>query len=95
MSIGMKRNAVYLEEHQIEWEVDAEVTIRYIKRLFGNIAVDVQHIGSTAIKTIPAKPIIDIAIAVHDYDAVLQKKDILEKEHIVFRIDNDRSNYYL
>ena len=87
MSIGMKREAVYLEEHQIEWEVDAEVSIRELKRLFGNIAVDVQHIGSTSIKTIPAKPIIDIAVAVNDYDAVLQKNDILEKEHIVFRFD--------
>ena len=87
MSSGMKRGAVYLEEHQIEWELDAENTIRTIKRLLGDTAVDIQHIGSTSIKTIPAKPIIDIAVAVNDYDAVLRKKELLEQEQIIFRFD--------
>ena len=36
---------------------------------------------------IPAKPIIDIAVAVNDYNAVLEKKDIMEIEQIIFRID--------
>lgn len=87
MSIGMKRGTVYLEEHQLEWELAAEDTIQEIKRLLGDTAVDVQHIGSTSIKTIPAKPIIDIVVAVNDYDAVLEKKDIMEKDQIIFRID--------
>ncbi|MBQ3264418.1 MAG: GrpB family protein [Ruminococcus sp.] len=87
MSIGMTRGTVYLEEHQLKWELAAEDTIQTIKRLLGDTVVDVQHIGSTSIKTIPAKPIIDIAVAVNDYEAVLQKKNVLEKEQIIFRFD--------
>ncbi len=87
MSIGMKRGSVYLEEHQIEWESAAEDTIQIIKSLLNETAVDVQHIGSTSIKRIPAKPIIDIAVGVKDFDAVLLKKGNLEKAEIIFRLD--------
>lgn len=87
MSIGMKRGTVYLKEHQDSWEKIADQTIMQIKWILGDDAVDVQHIGSTSVRTIPAKPIIDIAAAVRDYDAVLQKKEMLEKEQIIFRLD--------
>ena len=87
MSIGMKRGTVYLEDHHADWDVEAEISIRELKRLLDGIAVDVQHIGSTSIRTIPAKPIIDLAVAVNDYDAVLRKKESLEKENYIFRFD--------
>ena len=87
MSIGMKRGTVYLEPHQEEWERAAEETIRTLKGILGDIAADIQHIGSTSIRTISAKPIIDIAIAVNDYELILSKRDELEKAEIVFRFD--------
>ena len=83
----MKRGTVYLEPHQKEWETAAEETIRTLKRILGSTAVDIQHIGSTSIKTISAKPIIDIAVAVNDYELILSKRDVLEKADIVFRFD--------
>lgn len=87
MSIGMKRGAVYLEEHQPGWEEIAAQTIGNLKRILKDNAVDVQHIGSTSIRSIPARPIIDIAVAVTDYEAVLSKKDILERHQIILRFD--------
>ena len=87
MSIGMKRGTVYLEPHQEEWERAAEETIQTLKNILGSVAVDIQHIGSTSIRTISAKPIIDIAVAVNDYELVLNKCDELEKAEIVFRFD--------
>ena len=87
MSIGMKRGTVYLEPHQTEWERSAGETIQTLKRILGSVAVDIQHIGSTSIRTISAKPIIDIAIAVNDYELILSKRDELEKAEIVFRFD--------
>ena len=83
----MKRGTVYLEPHQKEWETAAEETIRTLKSILGSIAVDIQHIGSTSIRTISAKPIIDIAVAVNDYELVLNKCDELEKAEIVCRFD--------
>ena len=87
MSIGMKRGTVYLEPHQTEWERAAEQTIRTLKSILDREAADIQHIGSTSIKTISAKPIIDIAVAVNDYELILSKRNVLEKANIVFRFD--------
>ena len=83
----MKRGTVYLEPHQKEWETTAEETIRTLKGILGDIAADIQHIGSTSIRTIKAKPIIDIAVAVNDFEAVLQKRAELEKADVIFRFD--------
>ena len=83
----MKRGTVYLEPHQSEWERSAEETIRTLKNILGSVAVDIQHIGSTSIKIISAKPIIDIAVAVNDYELILSKRDVLEKADIIFRFD--------
>ena len=83
----MKRGTVYLEPHQSEWERAAEETISTLKNILGSIAADIQHIGSTSIKTISAKPIIDIAVAVNDYELILSKRDVIEKADIVFRFD--------
>ena len=38
-----------------------------MKQLLGYAAVDVQHVGSTAIAAIYAKPIIDIVIGLRDF----------------------------
>ena len=83
----MKRGTVYLEPHQSEWERAAEETIQTLKSILGSIAADIQHIGSTSIKIISAKPIIDIAVAVNDYELILSKRDVLEKADIIFRFD--------
>ena len=85
MSIGMKRGTVYLEPHQTEWESTAEETIQTLKSILGSIAADIQHIGSTSIRTISAKPIIDIAVAVNDFDDILSKRDELERNGIIYR----------
>lgn len=74
--IGCTRGTVKLCEHEKEWEIEAKNTISRLKRILGNLIKDIQHVGSTAILSIKAKPIIDIAVAVDDFDAILD----LEKE---------------
>ena len=86
MSIGMKRGTVYLEDHCTEWETAALHTIDTIKNVPGLTAADVCRVGSTSIKSIPAKPIIDIAVGVFDLNAVLLKKTHLPIKIIIFQI---------
>lgn len=85
MAIGLKRGEVALYDHEIEWELNATKTIDKLKEIFGDVAVDIQHIGSTSIVHIKAKPIIDIAVAVRDFDDVLALSPILENEGFFFR----------
>ena len=93
MSIGMKRGTVYLENHSTEWETAASYTIQVIKNILQDDAIDIQHIGSTSIKTIPAKPIIDIAVDVEDHKSVILKKDKLEAENIIFRFEEKEGQH--
>ena len=87
MCIGMKRGTVYLEPHQTEWERAAEETIRTLKRILGSTAADIQHIGSTSVKTISAKPIIDIAVAVNYFDDILSMREELRQNGIIYRFE--------
>jgi len=67
MTLGLKRGTVQLADHDPKWKNVAAETMHKLKRILGSVAKDVQHIGSTAIVGIKAKPIIDIAVAVDDF----------------------------
>ncbi|MDD2362940.1 MAG: GrpB family protein [Oscillospiraceae bacterium] len=70
MELGLKRGVVKLADHNPEWKEFAVRTIEQLWRIFGSVATDIQHVGSTAIRGIKAKPIIDIAVAVEDFAEV-------------------------
>ena len=66
-------------------------TIKTLKSILGDDAVDIQHIRSTAILAIKAKLIIDIAIGVTDFEKIMSHNEQLQKESfIVARMWNIR-----
>ena len=85
MVLGLKRGVVELADHDPEWEQIARETIGRLWRVFGAAAKDIQHVGSTAIIHIKAKPIIDIAVAVDDFAEVEKLIPALESEDFVWR----------
>lgn len=87
--IGLKRGTVMLCDHQKEWETEAQNTIVRLKNILGPVIRDIQHIGSTAIKTIKAKPIIDIGVAVESFDEVLAHQDKLKEAGFYYRPNSD------
>lgn len=56
-----------------------------LKSILGDDAVDIQHIGSTAIPAIKAKPIIDIVVGVTDFEKIMSYNEQLQKEGIFYR----------
>ncbi|MDP2919042.1 MAG: GrpB family protein [Dehalococcoidia bacterium] len=68
--IGLKRNEVRVVEYRPEWASHYQVEAARVRACAGDLITDVQHIGSTAVPGLPAKPILDIAIAVPDRGAV-------------------------
>lgn len=84
-SLGLQRGTVRLEPHDSRWEEEAGKTIEILKSILGEDAVDVQHVGSTAIAAISAKPIIDLVVGVKDMSQVLQYNDRLLQKGIYFR----------
>ena len=83
--LGLKRGTVRLCPHETEWEEEAARTIAVLRELLGDAAADIQHVGSTAVKTIMAKPIVDIAVAAEDFGRVLEKRDALERAGFYYR----------
>lgn len=71
MPLGLKRGTVQLEPHDKQWDEIAIQTIKTLKTILGDDAIDIQHIGSTAIPVIKAKPIIDIVVGVTNFERVM------------------------
>lgn len=85
MSLGLKRGIVQLEPHDKQWDEAAIQTIKKLKSILGDDAIDIQHIGSTAISVIKAKPIIDIVVGVTDFERIKLHNEQLENEGIFYR----------
>lgn len=82
--LGLKRGTVELIPHQTVWEEDAAKTILLLKSILNDAAIDIQHVGSTAIKNICAKPIIDIAVGVNSFNSIKPYIGLLEENGIIF-----------
>ena len=96
MSPGLLRGTVRVEPHNAAWETVAAETISKLRTVLQGVLVDAQHIGSTAVRSICAKPIIDIVIGVSDFDALLSRNGVLSENGFVFRgIDHPGQYLYV
>ncbi len=93
--IGLKRGTVTLYEHDKEWEIEANNTILKLKSILGDVVKGIEHIGSTSITAIKAKPIIDIALAVDDFNDILAYEHQLEEAGFYYRPNVDIANQLL
>lgn len=66
MSIGLERGIVELKTYNPEWVVIANNFINKLNNNPKEEIIDIQHIGSTSIESLMAKPIIDIVIGVEN-----------------------------
>ncbi len=68
--IGVQRNKTVLAEHDDNWANEYLLATEEMKKLFGANALEMAHVGSTAIGGIVAKPILDIAVLINDMAAI-------------------------
>ena len=83
--LGLKRGAVALYPHEKAWETEAQATMARLRQILGSVAVEMAHVGSTAIPTIQAKPILDIAVAVDDFNTLLAYEKQLRAAGFYYR----------
>lgn len=62
--LGLDRKSIELVPHQAEWTSLFETEAGLLRETLGNYAVAIEHIGSTAVSGLEAKPIIDILVGV-------------------------------
>ena len=93
--LGWKRNTVRLAEHDPDWAALAEEACRRIRLACGPLVSDVQHVGSTAVPGLPAKPILDLAVAVSELNALPKLVPKLTTLGYVYRGLNESSSDHL
>ena len=68
LPIGLNSGELRISTYRDEWPVLYESEQETIESAIGDHIVDIQHVGSTAIVGMPAKPILDIAIATGNFE---------------------------
>ena len=67
---GVPRYKVMLLPHDEKWESEGKEVCALINKLWKSQVIDIRHVGSTTIRSICAKPILDIAVKVNDISAI-------------------------
>lgn len=78
--MGLKVGTVKLEKYNSNWVNNFKQEKEILSKIFGDIAIKIEHIGSTSIEGLSAKPIIDIAVAVNKLKDFEKVKTYFEKE---------------
>lgn len=68
--LGLPDNKVFLVDYDKEWELLFNQEKQKILEVFEGHNIQVHHIGSTAVKNLKSKPILDIAIEVDSFQNI-------------------------
>jgi len=90
--IGLKKGTVKLVPHNVEWHKIAADSIIELKTILQEIVVDVQHIGSTSINNISAKPIIDMVVGLENKHQILDKNILYKLEQNGYMRNTEHDN---
>jgi GrpB-like predicted nucleotidyltransferase (UPF0157 family) len=69
MEIGLHNGMVDLAPYSPRWAEAFQTERAILQAALGDAVLDIQHVGSTAVPGLTAKPILDIAVAVESYEA--------------------------
>ncbi|WP_442603119.1 GrpB family protein [Paenibacillus sp. KN14-4R] len=84
-----------IAKHDPEWRDLFLETGSKLRRSLGELAVRIDHVGSTSVFGLDAKPIIDIQISVLNFEDDLAFKDKIEDIGFVLRKENpDKTKKY-
>ena len=80
----MKTKKVIVLPYDAAWESAFEAIRAEIQTALGDLMLGIEHVGSTSVKGMSAKPCIDIDVVIRDYsvfDAVVQKLNAIGYIH--------------
>ena len=93
--IGLKRGTVRVVSSANEWPLAFAQERHCLCTRLGHLVLDIQHIGSTAVPGLAAKPIIDIAVAVASRADVQRCRPLLVALGYLDRGDRGRKGGYV
>jgi GrpB-like predicted nucleotidyltransferase (UPF0157 family) len=95
--IGLKKGTVQVIPHHASWRDAFAQERRVLHELIGGHVLDIQHVGSTAVPGLDAKPIIDSAVAVASAAQIAERRQPLRLKDLgyVDRGDSGTEGGYL
>lgn len=87
--MGLKMGSVIVEKYNPEWKNMYLAEEKILLKLFGSTALTIEHVGSTSIEGLSAKPIIDVAVGVENLeDFKLVMDNFLEEDGYSIKDDS-------
>ena len=74
----MKTKRVVVLPYDAKWKSDFEIIKQEIEKAIGHFIIGVEHVGSTSVEGLSAKPCIDIDVIIKDYSVFDEVVDQLE-----------------
>lgn len=72
--------AIYVVDYDDQWPVVAEREIERLRHGASPFSVRIEHVGSTAVKGLVAKPVVDLMVGVEDDDALAHVLAVLSEQ---------------
>ncbi|MFN7116334.1 MAG: GrpB family protein [Saprospiraceae bacterium] len=77
------------------WKEEFQLIARQIRVALGSLALRIDHVGSTSVEGLAAKPVIDIQISVADLKSLEPIQSALESIGLKYRAENpDQTKHY-
>jgi GrpB-like predicted nucleotidyltransferase (UPF0157 family) len=87
--------AVRIVDHDPAWVGLADAELRRIEEALGEVAVRLEHVGSTAVPGLPAKPIVDLQVSVDAIEPRERYVEPLERLGYLFVPAPESPDYHL
>jgi len=86
--------AVCIVEHDPAWASGAREELRRLEAALGRMALRLEHVGSTSVPGLAAKPILDLQLAVADIEPRARYAGTLEQLGYLFVPDPELPDYH-
>lgn len=106
--LGVEKGKVRLEEYDSNWAEEYQKEKDKLDKLIGEYILKIEHVGSTAIPGLKAKPIIDIAVIVeklkndNEYIPILKQAGYeyrddngIKGEHLFKKVKNNMTTHFI
>ena len=108
MSIGLEHGRAVVIAYQPEWPMLFEQMAAAIRGVAGDRILSVEHVGSTSVPGLPAKPILDLLVGVANFEKALElipdlaslgfefrPNEEIEDRHYFRRFEGDLRTHHL
>jgi GrpB-like predicted nucleotidyltransferase (UPF0157 family) len=93
--LGLSRGIVKVVPYNPEWAEAFQIEKNHLQILLGKRCLDIQHIGSTAVPGMVAKPVLDIGVTVAEISVIFTSiEGMNELGYVYFGDQRERGDFF-